>query len=171
MTASPKATVPVLVIEYPEAKSEVIDESLDIMLWALAQNDPDGWLDIDLQLCSELIDANDDQFKPWLDRYKYPDRYEDLEAGEPLQHCEVFLARLEERLQSSKFLVRDSVSLADMAIYSFVRQFAFVDIDWFRGSQYRQVNRWLAEFLDGELFASVMAKYPQWHAGETEPLF
>lgn len=171
LAASPKGSVPVLVLEEGRAQPEVIDESLDVMLWALAQHDPDGWLDIDLQDAQHLIDANDDQFKIWLDRYKYPEWFEKLEPGEARDHCEAFLGKLEDRLQAHKYLCGDRVSMVDMSMYSFVRQFAFVDIEWFKASPFVGVNRWLNEFLDGELFAAVMEKYPQWHAGDKEPVF
>jgi glutathione S-transferase len=171
IACSPKATVPVLVLDEGREHQEVIDESLDIMLWALAQHDPDGWLDIDTVQAGQLIDANDAQFKPWLDRYKYPDRYTELQPGEPRKHCEVFLTVLEGQLQTHEYLYGDRVSLVDMAIYSFVRQFAFVDMHWFSNSQYTELNRWLQAFLDTPLFNSVMYKYPQWQTGDIEPEF
>lgn len=168
---SPKGTVPVLVTQPGLPDQEVIDESLDIMLWSLAQHDPDGWLDADMSAINHLIDANDDQFKPWLDRYKYPNRYEDIEPGEPLVRCEEFLGILEERLITDRFLCGARRSLADMAIYSFVRQFAFVDIDAFRAGRFTAVNRWLDEFLTSELFASVMHKYQQWQPDAAVTVF
>jgi glutathione S-transferase len=171
LTCSPKGTVPVLVLNEGDTAQEVIDESLDIMMWALAQHDPEGWLDIDLALANKLISANDDQFKPWLDRYKYPNRYADLKPGEPLAHCEVFLQTLEDRLQTSAYLCGEQVSCVDMSIYSFVRQFAFVDMDWFSDSRYVEVNRWLQDFLKSSLFASVMGKYPQWQTGDAGAQF
>jgi glutathione S-transferase len=167
LEVSPKGTVPVLVL--PET-GEVIDESLDIMFWAVAQNDPDSWLDTDLELAGRLIDANDDQFKPWLDRYKYPDRYDDAQSDDARAHCEVFLQALTQCLRGGNFVCGTRASIADMAIYSFVRQFAFVDMEWF-GASYPELNRWLQAFLDGPLFASVMEKYPQWHAENSEPVF
>lgn len=164
---SPKATVPVLVLGEGEAGQEVIDESIDIMFWALAQNDPDGWLDVDVELANRLIDANDEQFKPWLDRYKYPNRYDDLQPGEPREHCEVFLRELENKLRRHAYICGARASIVDFSIYSFVRQFAFVDMSWFESSQYTALNAWLQECLVSPLFASVMHKYPQWQAGDT----
>jgi glutathione S-transferase len=171
LACSPKGTVPVLVLNEGVAEREVIDESLDIMLWALAQHDPDGWLAVDTEVALQLIAANDDQFKPWLDRYKYPNRYADLKPGEPLAHCEVFLQALEDRLQINAYLCGVQLSFVDMSIYSFVRQFAFVDMDWFSNSRYVEVNRWLQAFLDSALFAAVMGKYPQWQTGDAEVRF
>ncbi len=171
IACSAKATVPVLVLNEGEEHQEVIDESMGIMLWALAQHDPDGWLNIDRVQADKLIDANDAQFKPWLDRYKYPDRYTELQPDEPRERCEVFLTLLEDRLQKHKYLYGDRVSLVDIAIYSFVRQFAFVDMGWFSNSQYTKLNCWLQAFLDMPLFDAVMYKYPQWQNGDIETKF
>jgi glutathione S-transferase len=170
LAASPKGSVPVLVLEKGSEQPEVIDESLDVMLWALAQNDPDGWLDIDIHAARQLVDANDDQFKPWLDRYKYPEHFEKLEPGEARGHCETFLQQLEHRLHADNYLCGDTVSIVDMAMYSFVRQFAFVDTGWFAASSLVGVNRWLNDFLEGALFTAVMEKYPKWQAGDIEPV-
>jgi len=165
LEVSPKATVPVLVLEEGPARQEVIDESLDIMFWALAQNDSDGWLDVDIELANRLIEANDEQFKPWLDRYKYPNHYKDLQPGEAREHCEVFLRELESRLQRHSYICGDRVSVVDFSIYSFVRQFASVDTEWFESGVYPALNGWLQEFLQSKLFAAVMQKYPQWRSG------
>jgi glutathione S-transferase len=171
LEASPKATVPVLVIRAGAADQEVIAESLDIMFWSLAQHDPDGWLDTDIQQANQLIEANDDQFKPWLDRYKYPDRYERLEPGEALAHCRVFLDELERRLQAQPYLCGDRAVIADYGIYPFVRQFALADMEWFRSSPYTAVSRWLQEFLDSAIFAAVLQKFPQWQPGDPVTVF
>ncbi len=168
---SPKATVPVLVLDEGSVQQEIIDESFDIMLWALAQNDPDAWLDVDAELLRQLIDANDKQFKPWLDRYKYPNHYDDLQAGEPRDRCEEFLQALELHLRAHAFLCGDRVSLVDMSIYPFVRQFVSVDRDWFNTSRYVELGRWLQAFLDSPLFLSVMDKYPQWQTGDADVPF
>ncbi len=168
---SPKATVPVLVLDEGSVQQEIIDESFDIMLWALAQNDPDAWLDVDAELLRQLIDANDKQFKPWLDRYKYPNHYDDLQAGEPRDRCEEFLHSLEQRLQTHAYLCGDRVSLVDMSIYPFVRQFVSVDREWFNTRPYVELRRWLQVFLDSPLFASVMDKYPQWQTGDADVPF
>lgn len=168
---SPKATVPVLVLNEGGDEQEVIDESLDIMFWALAQSDPAGWLNVDVADANALIDANDDQFKPWLDRYKYPSRYEGLHRGEPRERCEVFLRELESRLQQQQYLCGKMPSIADFAIYSFVRQFAFVDADWFAATPYVGLRNWLEEFLNSRLFAAAMCKCPQWHQGDPVTLF
>ena len=169
--ASPKATVPVLVLNEGAAKQEVIDESLDIMFWALAQHDPDDWLDVDIELANQLIVANDEQFKPWLDRYKYPNRYEAARPDEAREHCEVFLRELETRLQQHVYLCGDRASVVDYSIYSFVRQFAAVDRDWFESSQYVALVRWLEQGIKSPLFAAVMHKYAPWRAGDPVTVF
>jgi len=171
IAASPKATVPVLVLGEGSSGQEVIDESLDIMFWALAQNDPDGWLDVDIELANQLIDANDEQFKPWLDRYKYPNRYEGIQGVEAREHCEVFLRELENRLQQHAFICGDQASIVDFATYSFVRQFAYVDRDWFASSGYVALERWLQQGIASPLFAGVMHKYPQWQTGDPVTVF
>lgn len=169
--ASPKATVPVLVLDEGGSGQDVIDESLDIMFWALAQNDPDGWLDVDIEMANRLIDANDEQFKPWLDRYKYPNRYEKLQPGEARKHCEVYLSELESRLHRHAYICGAQASIVDFSIYSFVRQFAFVNMDWFQSGPYVALNRWLQECLDSPLFTAAMHKYPAWRVGDPVTTF
>ncbi|MEJ2140038.1 MAG: glutathione S-transferase [Gammaproteobacteria bacterium] len=168
---SAKATVPVLLINAGEHGQEVIDESLDIMFWALAQHDPDGWLDVDIGEANALIDANDYQFKPWLDRYKYPNRYDDLAEDESRHYCERFLSELDSRLRGHPYIFGGRPSIVDYSIYSFVRQFAFVDLEWFSASKYSALRRWLDEFLQSSLFEAVMRKYPQWRPGEPVTVF
>jgi len=163
---SPKGTVPVLAL--PDG--EVIDESLDVMLWALAQHDPDGWLAADRGATDALITGNDEEFKVWLDRYKYPDRYPDTDPEVAADACWRFLDRLEERLTDG-FLFAGGTTLADMALFPFVRQFAFVDIEAFRTSGRPRLIAWLDGQLGSELFAAVMEKYPQWHPGDAVTLF
>lgn len=158
LAASPKATVPVLVL--PDGG--VIDESLDIMRWALGRNDPEGWLAGD---DAALIAANDGPFKHHLDRYKYPDRH----ASDPLAHrAEGFamLADLEARLTAGAYLCGDRRSLTDAAIMPFVRQFAAVDRDWFDAQPLPGVQRWLAGQVASDLFASVMVVRPTWRLSQ-----
>lgn len=157
LAASPKATVPVLVL--PDG--EVIDESLDIMRWALRRNDPEGWLEGD---DVALIAANDGPFKHHLDRYKYPERH----ASDPVGHRGLglaMLAELEARLARGKYLCGHRRSLTDAAIMPFVRQFAAVDRDWFDAQPLPGVQRWLAVQLASDLFAEVMIVRPTWRSG------
>jgi glutathione S-transferase len=165
LAASPKGSVPVLLL----TDGQVIDESWDIMLWALNQRDPDGWLgehDSHLDAAIRLIGENDTTFKYQLDRYKYPDRYPEYPQSHYRSEAEFFLLKLESRLDASRFLLGDAWSVADAAIIPFIRQFAGVDKGWFAQSHYPAMQRWLKEFLDSAVFMAVMEKYSIWHPGD-----
>ncbi|NVZ71024.1 glutathione S-transferase [Pseudomonas costantinii] len=153
LALSPKGTVPVLSVD-----GRVIDESLAIMQWALAQNDPDDWLLQDDPRVLELIAENDQVFKHHLNRYKYAERYPE----QPMEHYraegEVFLQKLEGLLAGRDYLLADHLSLADVALAPFVRQFAHVDREWFAGTPYQRLQAWLQRFLESPLFIAVMAK-------------
>jgi glutathione S-transferase len=151
---SAKATVPVLIIN-----DRVVDESLDIMLWAMAQNDVDGWMQEYPLL--ELIQLCDEKFKPQLDKYKYADRYEHS-AEYYRQQIMWFLSLLDRRLATNKQLFSDRISLADVAIFPFIRQCAFVDKPWFDNTEFKNLQSWLTGHLHSELFISVMKKLPLW---------
>lgn len=161
LAISAKGTVPVL--QLPNAT--VIDESLDIMRWALHQNDPDGWLD-DTTFRSagqdKLIAWNDNEFKYFLDRYKYADRYPEFSRETYQQKCDPFLRELESRLNKSSYLCGNRQSLSDIALFPFVRQFAGVDAKWFQESPYRALVEWLAGFIGSQLFKTVMVKHKPW---------
>ena len=158
---SPKATVPVLQLE----NGKVLDESLDIMLWALQQNDPEHWLKVaSLANAQALIRRNDEQFKYYLDRYKYADRYPAYSELYYRQQAELFLTDLEGLLTQSVFLCGEHFSLADAAILPFIRQFCAVDPAWFKASPYPALRQWLNHFLASPLFEQVMIKYPCWQA-------
>lgn len=157
LALSPKGTVPVLALE-----DRVIDESLEIMHWALAQHDPEDWrlsTDPSAQArMAALIAENDQEFKVHLNRYKYAERYPEA----PMEHYrgqgEVFLARLDGLLQQRRYLLAEHPSLADMALLPFVRQFAHVDREWFAQTPHGALQRWLREWLESPLFVGVMAK-------------
>ena len=151
LAASPKGTVPVLVC----ADGSVIEQSLDIMQWALARHDPDNWLQPD---SAALIEANDTTFKVLLDRYKYAIRYPEHPMAFYRAQGAEFLQRLEDVLTRSPYLAGPALSLADVALAPFVRQFAHVDRDWFAQAPYPHLNAWLERFLASELFSSVMRK-------------
>lgn len=162
--ASAKATVPVLVL--PD--SSVIDESLDIMRWALGRNDPQDWLAGD---DADLIAQNDGPFKGALDRYKYPHRFE-LENGNANRDVGLaFLNQLDTILQTTRFLKSDAPTLADIAIFPFVRQFAATDRLWFDAQSLARLERWLSDLTGSDLFASIMHRYPQWRTGPTPTTF
>ena len=153
LAISPKGTVPVL-----DADGRVIDESLEIMRWALAQNDPQGWLlDGDSRI-AELIEANDQGFKIDLNRYKYAERYPEQPMEVYRGAGAVFLQRLEGLLQDRDYLLAGHPSLADIALLPFVRQFAHVDREWFAQTPYVRLQAWLQRFLESELFTSIMKK-------------
>jgi len=163
---SPKATVPVLLTSgEPLADSSLIDESRDIMHWALdkaADTLKTQYLPYHLQLdIDELIDENDGTFKWALDHYKYADRFEESEEYYR-ELGEVFLTKLEQLLENNRYLFTAKMSLADIAIFPFVRQFAHVDKQWFEQSQYPKLVQWLSKLLESELFTSIMKKYEPW---------
>jgi glutathione S-transferase len=153
---SAKGTVPVLVL----ANGQVIDQSLEIMQWALQQRDVDGWLSADPQHAALLIAENDGSFKQNLDRYKYAIRFPEHAAEDYRQQGALFLAKLELQLQQTSFLLSNKISLADIAIFPFIRQFAAVDSDWFESSDYIKLKTWLQHMVESELFQGVMVKYP-----------
>ena len=167
LAASPKATVPVLVLP----SGDVIDESLDIMRWALGRHDPAQWLAPPGASPGEmaaLIAANDGDFKRHLDRYKYPNRYADESgadtAGFALQHrsdAAHWLAQLDARLAGG-WLLGSRASLADMALLPFVRQFAHTDAAWFAAQAWPRLLGWLGAFEASALYAGVMARHPPW---------
>ncbi|MGG7651228.1 glutathione S-transferase [Pseudomonas sp. ES4] len=157
LALSSKGTVPVLSVD-----GQVIDESLAIMNWALAQNDPQDWLlkddPVGQQLITELIEENDQVFKVHLNRYKYAERYPEQPMTVYRAEGEVFLRRLDELLEGRDYLLAEHPSLADVALMPFVRQFAHVDREWFGQSPYHRLQAWLQRFLESELFIGVMAK-------------
>ena len=159
---SPKATVPVLQTN----EGTIIDESLDIMHWALQQSDPENWLAI---IDHDLITNNDGDFKHWLDRYKYADRYPKQSEQFFRQQGEKTLFRLEQCLIKTRYLSSQSITLTDIALFPFIRQFAFVDINWFEQTPYPNLQNWLNTFISSPLFIRVMKKYPPWQ-NESDPV-
>ncbi|WOF73765.1 glutathione S-transferase [Parvibaculaceae bacterium PLY_AMNH_Bact1] len=164
---SPKATVPVLVL----GDGTVLEESLDVMNWALAQADPEGWLDVDRNIVGELVAENDGPFKHHLDRYKYANRYDGAVAEAHRAEASKTLSDLNARLEDADWLCGPSASFADYAILPFVRQFANTDRSWFDAQDWPHLRSWLERFLASDRFQSVMKKYPQWSAGDLEPIF
>jgi len=158
---SAKATVPVM----QTTTGDIIDESIDIMQWALMQHDPDDLFqslnEEQRDQSWELIKQNDSTFKYYLDRYKYADRYPEFGEHYYRQHCEEFLQVLEQQLQHGG-LIRQGWTFADLAILPFIRQFAFVDKNWFEQAPYPALQQWLNTFLESELFSRIMTKYPPW---------
>jgi len=162
LALSKKGTVPVL-----QVKGQVLDESLAIIYWALEQSDPDQWIVSHLTPeIHQLIERNDGEFKFYLDRYKYWNRYPEQTQSQYRRSAEDFIAQLEKLLCQSKFLLRDKICLADIAIFPFVRQFAFVDRLWFDASPYPRVRQWLEGFLHSPLFLQTMHKQPRWQSDD-----
>jgi glutathione S-transferase len=164
--ASPKATVPVLQL----ADGQVLEESLDIMRWALGRSDPEGWLDADSAETERLIAANDGPFKHHLDRYKYPDRHGsdlEVEREKGLQ----LLAVLDERLRQSANLGGSAMSLADAAILPFVRQYAQVDRPWFDRRPLPALQSWLSRHLASPLFQRIAVRLKPWSPGDPDIRF
>lgn len=162
--ASPKATVPVLVL----TDGRVIDESLDIMHWALAQNDPENWL---AGYDPALIAANDGPFKRALDRYKYPHRY-GLEDGLVYRdEAMEFMAELDERLSRQDYLTGAMPTLVDIALFPFFRQFAATDQAWFDMCGLNNLRRWLSHLTSSSLFEAIMVRHHLWKAGDPPLLF
>lgn len=156
---SPKGTVPVII-----DGENVIDESLDIMHWALNQNDPDGWL---ARLEPTLISDCDSWFKAGLDAYKYGRG----DIAEPRETAANFIRALDEKLTDTPYLGGSEIGMTDMAIVTFVRQYAHVDQDWFYGEPWPHVIAWLDEFKNSDRFARIMPKFPVWTPETPQILF
>ncbi|MDM0109097.1 glutathione S-transferase [Variovorax sp. J22R24] len=165
LAASPKGTVPVLV----DVDGSVIEQSLEIMLWALRRHDPDRWLRPEhgtLEDMLALVAECDGDFKRDLDGYKYPERQPVADLGTHRAQGALFLARLDARLQASRCLHGDQAALSDIAIAPFVRQFAQVDADWFDAQPWTRLRDWLQDRLAAPVFVQVMEKYRPWRKGQ-----
>jgi len=178
--ASPKGTVPVLVIDNENLGGNegtvdnrditdnkyVIEESLEIMLWVLKQNDPNDLLHKTdptvLNSILSLIEQFDTEFKTCLEQYKCAKRYRENNIVECRQACEVYLTGLEQRLEQHKYLISDNESLADIALLPFIRQLARIERQWYLQSPYPKLKTWLNHYLQSPMFTKVMAKYPLW---------
>jgi glutathione S-transferase len=169
LALSPKGTVPVLQLD----TGQVLDESMDIMVWALAQTDPDGWLvQGDAAQTQALITLNDGPFKALLDRYKYASRDPAQSAALYRQQAvDTMIQHLNERLSITPCLFGAGLSLADMALFPFVRQFAMVDTDWFESSRLSAVQAWLERLSNSDLFTTTMSKLNPWQAGDPVTVF
>lgn len=168
LAISPKGTVPVLQI----TEETTIEESLEIMMWALEQADPQGLLDEKSQSqAKSLIEQNDNEFKQWLDRYKYADRHPEMTQSEYREKGEVFLQVLESLLTDNIYLLGDNPTIADIGIMPFVRQFAHVDRDVFYNLPYPNLQRWLQHWLEHPLFVQAMTKFQPWQEGDEVVVF
>ncbi|BAJ02560.1 glutathione S-transferase domain protein [Shewanella violacea DSS12] len=171
LAASPKGTVPVLIL----SDGRILEESLDIMHWALGQNDPHNLLLVGHTHLQEqaktLIASNDTDFKPWLDKYKYADRFPENTQEYYRQQGEKFIAQLECLLSQHEQILSDEPSIADYAIFPFIRQFSGVDKTWFNQAPYPNLQLWLAGHVEGASFTSIMKKYPTWLETSEEFIF
>jgi len=165
LEASPKGSVPVFITD----DGAVIDESLDLMFWALEQSDPEHWLETDMSAAKSLITQNDTTFKHHLDRYKYKSRYDetakrgDVDLGHRAKAMEI-VASYEAALDSAEGLLGPT-SLADIAIFPFMRQFAATQPDWWASqTENPKVRDWLSHHLESPRFKTIMTKYPLWES-------
>ncbi|MGP9680271.1 glutathione S-transferase [Halomonas sp. AOP27-A1-41] len=168
LAISPKGTVPVLQL----FAGTVIEESREIMVWALEQQDPQGLLDAKVRTqANALIEQNDNEFKHWLDRYKYADRHLEMTQAEYRQRGEAFLQVLEEKLTQKPYLLGDDATIADIGIMPFIRQFAHVDRDVFYSLPYPHLQRWLQHWLEHAFFLQAMTKFHPWQEGDDVVVF
>ncbi len=151
---SPKGTVPVL----QTLEEGIIDESLDVMRWALSRSDPHGWMNCNLDEAFGLISYNDGSFKKALDRYKYPNRYPDENCSNARDIGEQFLMQLNDSLKRTQYLMGDSITIVDIAIFPFIRQFANADREWFDALDIEPLQNWLNNLLNSDIFVQVMKK-------------
>ncbi|WP_299421349.1 glutathione S-transferase [uncultured Shimia sp.] len=165
LETSPSGTVPCLKVE-----DHVIDESLDVMTWALQKSDPEGWLNMP-ELGHELIAEADGPFKAALDHTKYHTRYPELDPEESRATAMAFLSKLDQQIGDKLWLFGDAPSLADMAILPFVRQFAFINKPRFDADAGSNLSRWLEAFIASDRFAAIMPKLPMWREGDASLRF
>ena len=164
LQASPSSTVPCLLID-----DRIIDESLDIMTWALNKNDPGNFLDMP-DLGYDLINENDGPFKLALDKTKYHSRYPDENPKSNREKASSFIHKLENILEGS-FLFGEDPKLADIAVLPFIRQFALVDKTWFDQQPWQKVVVWLNLFLESKRFTDIQQKYVPWKSGTNSVFF
>jgi len=171
LTASPKGTVPVVVLP----NNTVIAESLDVMLWALRESDPDDLLHYQgagaLSEMLLLINEFDNDFKTCLEAYKCAKRYQEANVDECRAVCEQYIQKLEQRLTEHTFLMSDKESLLDIALMPFIRQFGRIERQWYLTSPYPKVRQWLNSYLQSPVFTKVMAKHPLWVDTREDVLF
>lgn len=164
LEASPKGTVPVLVAD------TLVEESIEVMDWALAQSDPEGLLYAG-KAARDLVERCEAEFKGHLDRFKYAVRYEDVDPEKERELASVYLRELDGMLAHQDYLFGDKIGFADIGIAPFVRQFANTDRAWFNGQDWVRLRDWLDRFVDSERFASIMTKYPKWEEGDAVTVF
>ncbi len=157
LAVSSKGTVPIVVLP----NGHVLEESLDIMRWALEQNDSEGWLD---NVDANLIAANDGPFKYALDRYKYPHRYGLADGLAHRDNALSYLGMLNDKIGDAQYLAGSHYGFTDIATSPFVRQFAATDPDWFDQLPFAALNTWLHAHTTSEIFEHIMKKHPTWQS-------
>ena len=165
LAISPKGTVPVLVTQ-----TGVIEESLDVMLWALEQADPEHWLHMP-EKGYDWISRGDGPFKQALDHTKYAVRFPDLNHTQELGHATEFLQDLNDQIAGFDWMFGANCTFADMALLPFVRQFANIDRIWFNQKNWPHLHRWLDKFLATDRFTEIMLQYERWHTGDSATIF
>ncbi len=158
---SAKGTVPVL--QLPDGL--IIDESIDIMRWALKKSDPKSWYKDKIPEQDNIIERNDTVFKYWLDRYKYHVRYPEKSFEEYQTQLEQFYLKYNSQLDKNTYLLGHHISLADIAIMPFIRQAAHVNLDWF-SEKFPKLHNWLENHKTSKIFKSIMEKYDIWNEQE-----
>ena len=165
---SAKGTVPVLILQ----DGKVIDESLDVIDWALNLNDPEDWQRSKYtKKTKELIKINDGEFKYHLDRYKYSKRYDNEDPEFHRKKCLKFIESVNNELNNSKYIFDDNISYADIVLLPFMRQFRIADMEWFDSLPYDNLKKWLSSFLGSSLLNSIMKKYDLWKEGDKSIVF
>lgn len=164
LAVSPHATVPSLVV----SETEFMDESWDIVKWAIQQNDPENWSGQNNEYLKDtemLVETNDYSFKKDLDQYKYADRHPEHPMEYYRQRGEEFLQELNEMLEENNFLLADVITIADISVFPFIRQFAMVDRNWFDQAPYPELQRWLTFMLETKWFREAFRKHEIWKPG------
>jgi len=166
LAASPKGTVPVLVTALDVETPLVIEESIEVMIWALNASDPDNLMhreDLEqLPKMLSLISVFDNEFKRCFDKYQCSKRYHEDSLVQDRQVCEKYIEQLEVRLQQHDYFFSDKMSLADIALLPFIRKFSKVERQWYLQSPYPKLRAWLNRYLQSRMFSKVMTKFPLW---------
>ena len=165
LKSSPKGTVPVLITN----SGQVLEESLDIIYWALNKNDPHKWLakgKLKNQDVTKLLDDLENKFKPNLDKYKYPNRFSGVNRYLYRDKNLCFLKKLNSHLENNKSLNCEHLTLLDYAIFPFIRQFRNVDQEWFDKLNFSFLNKWINQILDSQDFSSIMNKFKKWEPND-----
>ena len=165
LKTSPKGTVPVLITKY----GEILEESIDIMNWALGINDPHKWLGkgkLENQEIIKLLDNLETKFKTNLDKYKYPNKFPGIDQLLYRDKNLCFLEKLNSYLKKNKSLNCKHLTFLDYAIFPFIRQFRNVDQEWFDKLNFSLLNNWFNQIIDSEDFSSIMKKFKKWEPND-----